>query len=104
VAGATQRKLDLPLAVWLVPLGTAAAAVVSWAVWCDSPTAAWIGSACIVATGLLVLSLVLEALPHRPGWRERGRRTAIAAAAGLLAGGAAFFAAALGLYLHCPFF
>jgi hypothetical protein len=99
-----ERKLDLPPAVWLGPLGTAVAAVIAWTAWCESPTAAWIGSALIVLTGLLVISLVLEGLPHRPGWGNRLTRLAISLAAGLIAALIAFGAAFLGLYLRCPFF
>ena len=99
-----ERRLDLPLAVWLGPLATAVAGVVAWTAWCDSPTAVWIGAACIVLTGLLTFSLLLEGLPHTPGWSNRVRRTGaatlLALVATLAAGGAAF----LGLYLSCPFF
>ena len=72
------RKLDVPPAVWLVPLGTAVAAVVTWTVWCDSPTGAWVGAAFVVLTALLVISLLVEGLPHHPGWRNRLKRLAIA--------------------------
>lgn len=99
-----ERRLDLPPVVWLGPLATAVAAVVAWTAWSDSPTAAWIGAALIVLTGLLVLSLVLEGLPHRRGWRNRLGRLAIACLAGLLAAALAFGAAFLGLYLQSPFF
>lgn len=99
-----ERRLDLPLAVWLGPLASAVAAVVVWTVWCDSPTATWIGAALIVLTGLLTFSLVLEGLPHQRGWSNRARRTGAAAGLALLVtlvtGGVAF----LGLYLRCPFF
>jgi hypothetical protein len=98
------RKLDLPPAVWLVPLGAAVAAVVTWTAWCDSPRAAWLGAVLVVLTGLLVISLVLEGLPHRPGWGNRLGRLAAACAAGLVAGVVTFGAAFLGLYLRCPFF
>jgi hypothetical protein len=99
-----ERRLDLPLAVWLGPLGAAVGGVVAWTAWCSSPSAVWIGAALIVMTGLLTFSLVLEGLPHAPGWSSRLRRTAVATLlavlATLVAGGAAF----LGLYLRCPFF
>jgi hypothetical protein len=99
-----ERRLDLPRVVWLVPLGTAVAAVVTWTVWCDSPTAAWIGAAFIVLSGLLVFSLVLEGLPHERRWGNRLGRTAIAGVAGLVTWAISFGAAFLGLYLRCPFF
>lgn len=99
-----ERGLDLPPAVWLVPLGTAVAAVVAWTGWPDSPTAAWIGAALVVLTGLLVLSLVLEGLPHRRAWRNRLERLALACLAGLVAAAITFGAAVLGLYLRSPFF
>jgi hypothetical protein len=98
------RKLDVPPAVWLVPLGTAVAAVVTWTVWCDSPTGAWVGAAFVVLTALLVISLLVEGLPHHPGWRNRLKRLAIAVVVGLAAGTITFGAAFLGLYLRCPFF
>ena len=104
MAGATPRTLDLPLVLWLVPLGTSVAAVVAWTVWYESPTAAWIGAAFIVGTGLLTGSLVLEALPHRAGVRGHLRRFAIAAAAAFVTGSVTFIAAAIGLYLRAPFF
>lgn len=99
-----ERKLDLPPAVWLVPLGTAVAAVVTWTAWCESPTAAWLGAALVVLTSLLVISLVLEGLPHRRSWGNRLGRLAVACAAGLVTGIVTFGAAFLGLYLRCPFF
>ena len=99
-----ERRLDLPLAVWLAPLGAGVAGVVAWTIWCDSPTAVWIGAALVVLTGLLTFSLVLEGLPHAPGWPSRLRRTAAAAMLSVLATGAAGGAAFLGLYLRCPFF
>ena len=98
------RKLDLPPAVWLLPLGTAIASVVIWTVWCDSPTAAWVGAVLVVVTGLLVISLVLEGLPHRPGWGNRLGRLGVAVATGVVAALVTFGAALLGLYLRCPFF
>ncbi|PWU24715.1 MAG: hypothetical protein C5B48_04975 [Candidatus Rokuibacteriota bacterium] len=98
-----ERKLDLPPAVWLVPLGTAVGAVVAWSAW-FSARAAWIGAALVVLTGLLVISLVLEGLPHRPGWKNRLSRLALACAAGLVATAVTFGAAFLGLYLRSPFF
>src|SRR5262249_29767752 len=98
-----ELKLDLPRAVWLVPLGTAVAAVVTWTAWCDSPTAAWVGAAFIVLTGLLVFSLVLEGLPHERRWGNRLGRTAIAGGAGLVTSAITFRAAFLGPYLRCPF-
>ena len=99
-----ERRLDLPLSTWLGPLGSAAGGVVAWTAWCDSPTAVWIGAAFIVATGLLTFSLLLEGLPHVPGWSAWLRRTTVATLLGLLAMGMAGGAAFLGLYLRCPFF
>lgn len=99
-----ERKLDLPLVVWLFPLGTAVAAVITWTVWCESPTAAWVGAVLVVLTGLLVISLVLEGLPHRRSWGNRLGRLGVACAAGFVAGVITFGAAFLGLYLRCPFF
>jgi len=99
-----ERRLDLPLAVWLVPLGAAVGGIVAWTAWCSSPTAVWIGAALIVLTGLLTFSLVLEGLPHLPGWASRLRRTAAATLLSILAIGVAGGAAFLGLYLRCPFF
>jgi hypothetical protein len=99
-----ERRLDLPPIVWLVPLGTAVGAVVTWTVWCDSPTGAWVGAAFIVLTALLVISLLVEGLPHRPGWRNRLSRLGIATLVGLGVGLITFGAAFLGLYLTCPFF
>jgi hypothetical protein len=99
-----ERRLDLPLAVWLGPLGSAVGGVVTWTVWCDSPTAVWVGAAFIVLTGLLTFSFSLEGLEHSPGWSNLFRRTAVATLLALVttvaAGGAAF----LGLYIRCPFF
>ena len=58
----------------------------------------------IVLTGLLVIALLVEALPHRPGWLNRLKRLAIAIAVGIVVGTLTFGAAFLGLYLSCPFF
>ena len=69
-----------------------------------SPTGAWVGAAFIVLTGLLVIALLVEALPHRPGWLNRLKRLAIAIAVGIVVGTLTFGAAFLGLYLSCPFF
>ena len=102
--GGTLRRLDLPSAAWLVPMGTAVAAIVVWAAWCDSPTAAWVGAALVVATGLLVFSLVMEGLAPIGGAGDFLRRTAIASGLALLTGALTAFVAGLGLYLHCPFF
>jgi len=99
-----ERRLDVPPAVWLVPLGTAVAAVVTWTVWCDSPTGGWVGAAFVVLTGLFVIALLIEGLPHRPGWLNRLKRLGIAVAVGLAVGTITFGAAFLGLYLRCPFF
>jgi hypothetical protein len=98
------RKLDLPPAVWLVPLATAVAAVVAWTVWCDSANAVWIGAVLVVLTGLLVISLVLEGLPHRSGWANRLGRLGVAIVIGVVVALVTFGAAFLGLYLRCPIF
>jgi hypothetical protein len=97
------RRIDLPLGVWLLPLGSAIAGVLAWTVWSDSPTALWIGAVFIAGTGVLTFSFVLEGLPHAHSWPNRLHRTAFAALVALAAvavvGGAAF----LGLYLRRPF-
>jgi hypothetical protein len=104
VANAARRRIDLPLATWLAPLATAAAAIVVWTAWCDSPAAAWIGGVCIVGTGLLVLSFVFEGLPHGGGITRHAGRLLLAVAAGIAAAAVTFVAAAVGLHLRCPIF
>lgn len=104
MSGGTRPRVDLPLAVWLAPLATAAAAVVVWAGWCNSPAAAWIGGVCILATGLLVLAFVLEGLPHGGGLPGHAKRLLVSVLAGLAAAAVTFVAAVFGLHLHCPIF
>ncbi len=98
--GVTWRSL--PLGYWLLPLATAVAAVVVWTAWCDSADTIWIGGALVSATGLLVLSLALEAQTHEPGTGALVRRTSIATGLGLAAGSVTFLAAGLGFWLRCP--
>lgn len=99
-----ERRLELPLFVWLGPLGSAVGGIVAWTGWCDSPTAVWIGAAFVVLSGLLTFSLLLEGLPHAPGWSNRLFRTLLACLFALLATGVSGGLAFLGLYLRCPFF
>lgn len=101
-SGETWRSLPLPY--WLLPLASGAAAVVVWTVWCDNPDLTWVGGALVAATGLLVHSLVLEALPHHSGFRALVRRSLVAALAGMAAAIAALIAAGIGFYLRCPLF
>jgi hypothetical protein len=92
----------LPLWVWVLPLASAIAAALAWTVWCHTERGTWLGGVLILVTGVLVLALAHESLPHRPGFGGWLGRWALA----LLAGGAGtavvFLAAGLGYYLRCP--
>lgn len=91
----------LPLWVWLLPLATAVAAVLSWTVWCATDTGTWLGGALVAATGLLVYSLSLEALPRRSGIAAALARLAAAVLLGVAAAALAFLAAGGGYQLAC---
>jgi hypothetical protein len=91
----------LPWWPWLLPAGTAVAALVAWTLFGDTQRGTWVGALLIAATGLLVYALSLEALP-----RERGGvaatlgRGLLAIVLGLAAGVVAFLVAGLGYYLE----
>ena len=92
----------LPPWVWLLPLASALAAVLSWTIWCGTERGTWIGGVLVLATGVLVLALVHESLPHRHdlgGWLGRW---GLALASGGVASGIVLLAAGLGYYLRCP--
>jgi hypothetical protein len=94
----------LPLWVWALPAATAAAAVLAWTVWCDTERGTWLGGVLVLATGVLVLALAHESLPHRRGVGAWLARWGIAICVGAAATGLVFLAAGLGYYLRCrPF-
>ena len=92
----------LPRVVWLLPLSTAVAAVLAWTVWCGTENGTWLGGALILMSGLLVLALTHEALPHGNGFRGGLRRWALALVAGGAATAVVLAVAGLGYYLSCP--
>jgi len=100
--GGYSRGRALPAGYWLLPVATAVAAVVVWTGSCDSPTAIWVGGALVCATGLLVLSLALEAQVHEPGIAALAARASIALGLGLGAAALTLLAAGLGLWARCP--
>lgn len=90
--------------MWLAPLAAAVTAVLAWWVWCDTERGTWIGGVLILLTGVLVLALVHESLPHGRGARHWLTTWATAVLAGAAATGAVFLAAGLGYYIRCsPF-
>jgi hypothetical protein len=94
----------LPRWVWLLPLGTAVAAVLAWTVWCDTERGTWLGGVLILGTGLLVLALVHEGRPHERGAGPALAAWGVAILAGVAAAGILFVGAGLGYYLRCrPF-
>lgn len=94
----------LPRWVWLAPLATSLSAVLAWWVWCDTERGTILGGALIPFSGLLVLALVHESIPHRRGLRAWAWAWGVALLAGLAATGIVFVAAGLGYYLRCsPF-
>ena len=94
----------LPRWAWLLPVAVAVAAVLAWGVWCDTETGTWLGGVLVVATGILVLALVREALPPQPDALGVLMAWGIAVLAGLAATGAVFVVAGLAYYLRCrPF-
>lgn len=94
----------LPRWVWLLPAASAVAAILAWTIWCDTEHGTWLGAVFILGTGVLVLSLVHESLPHRPGAGAWLGRWGIAILSGAAASGLTFFVAGLGYYLRCrPF-
>lgn len=95
---------SLPRWVWLAPLATALAAVLAWWVWCDTERGTWIGGLLILLSGVVVLALVHESLPHRHGFRHWLAAWGKALVAGAAATGIVFLAAGLGYYIRCsPF-
>jgi hypothetical protein len=88
--------------VWLLPLSTSIASVVAWTAWCDTEHGNLVGGVLIGATGLLVFSLSLEALPHRGGLADVLRRTGIALGLALAVAALTFLAAGIGHELRCP--
>ena len=90
--------------MWLLPAATAVAAILAWSVWCDTERGTWLGAVFILGTGVLVLALVHESLPHRRGPKAFFRTWGLAILAGAGATGLVFLAAGLGYYLRCrPF-
>ena len=94
----------LPRWVWLLPAASAGAAILAWTIWCDTEHGTWLGAVFILGTGVLVLSLVHESLPHRPGAGAWFGRWGIAILSGAAASGLTFLVAGLGYHLRChPF-
>ena len=95
---------SLPRWVWLAPLASAVAAVLAWWVWCDTERGTWIGGILVLLSGLLVLALVHESIPHERGFRHWLSAWGIALFAGAATTGAVFVAAGVGYYIRCsPF-
>jgi hypothetical protein len=92
----------LPLWVWVLPFASALAAVLAWTVWCHTERGTWAGGLLILATGVLVLALAHESLPHRRGLGSWLARWGLAMIAGAGATAVVFLAAGLGYYLRCP--
>jgi hypothetical protein len=92
----------LPLWVWILPLASAVAAVLAWTVWCDTERGTWLGGMLILGSGVLVLALVHESLPHGRGLWGWLRGWVLALLAGAGATGVVFLVAGLGYYLRCP--
>jgi hypothetical protein len=92
----------LPLWVWILPLASAVAAILAWTVWCNTERGTWIGGVLILGSGVLVLALVHESLPHRRGFVGWLSRWGLALLAGAATTGVVLFAAGLGYYLRCP--
>ena len=79
----------------------AGAAILAWTIWRDTEHGTWLGAVFILGTGVLVLSLVHESLPHRPGAGAWFGRWGIAILSGAAASGLTFLVAGLGYYLRC---
>lgn len=95
---------SLPRWVWLAPLVTAIAAVLAWWVWCETERGTWIGGLLILLSGVLMLAVVHESLPHQHGFRHSLAAWGKALVAGAATTGVVFVAAGLGYYIHCsPF-
>jgi hypothetical protein len=92
----------IPLWVWILPLASSVAAVLAWTVWCNTERGTWLGGVLILTSGVLVLALVHDSLPHRRGFAEWLSRWILALFAGTAATGIVFLAAGLGYYLRCP--
>lgn len=92
----------LPLWVWILPLASAVAAILAWTVWCNTERGTWIGGVLILGSGVLVLALVHESLPHRRGFVGWLGRWGLALLTGAATTGVVFLAAGLGYYLRCP--
>jgi hypothetical protein len=92
----------LPLWVWLFPLATAVAAALAWWVWCGTERGTWIGGVLVLLSGVLVLALVHESIPHRRGARAALSAWGTALLAGFVATVLVFAVAGLGYYLRCP--
>ena len=90
----------LPFLVWLVPFGTAVAAVVTWTLWGNTERGTWIGGILVALSAVLVYALALEELPHERGLTALVRRNAIAIALGLAAGVAVLIAAGTGYWFE----
>jgi intracellular septation protein A len=94
----------LPRWVWLAPLATATAAILAWWVWCHTERGTWLGGVLILLSGVLVLALVHESLPHARGFVPWLTTWVMALLAGFAATAVVFLAAGLGYYLRCsPF-
>lgn len=91
----------LPRWVWLGPLASAVVAVLAWWLWCDTEDGTLVGGVLIPLSGLLVVAVVHESLPHRRGVRAWASAWALAILAGAAATGIVFVAAGLGYYLRC---
>lgn len=95
---------SLPRWVWLAPVASALAAVLAWWAWCDTERGTLAGGLLVPLSGLLVLALVHESLPHRRGVRGWARDWLVALAAGVTATAAVLLVAGTGYYLRCsPF-
>ena len=92
----------LPLWVWVLPLASAIAAVLAWTVWCHTERGTWLGGVLILATGVLVLALAHESLPHRRGFGGWLGRWVLALLAGAAVTADVFLGAGRGYYLRCP--
>lgn len=95
---------SLPRWVWLAPAATGMGAVYAWWLGCESERGTWIGGVLVLLSGVLVLALAHESLPHRRGFRAWITAWAIAIVAGVATTGIVFFAAGIGYYRGCsPF-
>jgi hypothetical protein len=83
-------------------MATAIAAMLCWWVSCGTERGTWLGGVLILGSGLLVLALVHESRPHRPGFTGALGAWGIALLAGATTTAVVFLAAGLGYYLRCP--